>query len=154
MQDDELDVQFIPKDAAQANLIIRNKTDKPLSIKLPEAFAAVHVLAQFGGGGGGLGGGVVDLVVAAAEWAAAAVAVAGPRGWWRWWWRRIGRWWRWTGGGGGGFGGGGAFNLAPEKVHKIKVQTVCLEHGKPDPKPTMKYEIRPIDKLAANEDVR
>ena len=51
--------------------------------------------------------------------------------------------------GGGGFGGmgGGFFNLAPEKVGKITVTTVCLEHGKDDPSPRVKYVIQPIDTL-------
>ena len=38
----------------------------------------------------------------------------------------------------------GMFNVAPEKVGKFKVTTVCLEHGKPEPRPAMKYEIKPI----------
>lgn len=42
-------------------------------------------------------------------------------------------------------GGGGMFNVAPEKIGQLKVPTVCLEHGKPDPTPKMKYEIRPIE---------
>ena len=45
--------------------------------------------------------------------------------------------------GGGGMGmGGGMFNVAPEKVGKFKVPTVCLEHGKHDPTPRVTYEIR------------
>ncbi|MCA9101688.1 MAG: hypothetical protein KDA63_11085, partial [Planctomycetales bacterium] len=41
-------------------VVIENKTDAPLNVALPEAFAGQPVLAQFGGGGfggGGLGGG-------------------------------------------------------------------------------------------------
>jgi len=49
------------------------------------------------------------------------------------------------GGGGGRGGGGGFFNIAPEKVRNIKVACLCLDHGKPDPNPRMKYEIKPID---------
>lgn len=53
--------------------------------------------------------------------------------------------------GGGGMGMmGGMMNVAPDKVGKIKVNTVCLEHGKPDPKPTMAYTIRPITDLTTN----
>jgi len=37
------------------------------------------------------------------------------------------------------------FNVPPEKVGQLKVTTVCLEHGKPDPRPSMKYQIRPIE---------
>jgi len=59
-----------------------------------------------------------------------------------------------TGGmsGSGGMGGtsgmgGGMFNVAPEKVGQIKVATVCLEHGKAEPRPAMKYEIKPVDEV-------
>jgi hypothetical protein len=49
--------------------------------------------------------------------------------------------------GGGGFGGGGFFNVAPEKTGKIKVTTVCLEHGKKDPDPRIPYTIIPLEKF-------
>lgn len=57
--------------------------------------------------------------------------------------------------GGGGMGGmgGGMFNVAPGKVGKIKVPTVCLEHGKADPNPRVQYEIRPIDSFTDNKQV-
>ncbi len=52
---------------------------------------------------------------------------------------------------GNGFNmGNGLFNVPPEKVGQFKVATVCLEYGKPDPRPGMKYEIRPIEE-ATNE---
>ncbi|MCO6455277.1 MAG: hypothetical protein J5I93_08245, partial [Pirellulaceae bacterium] len=55
------------------------------------------------------------------------------------------------GGGGGGFGGGGGvFNIGPEKVGKVKVVTVCLEHGKDEPNPRMKYELKPIESFTDN----
>ena len=72
IQDGQIDVKLIPKDSTQSRVIICNKTDKPLTIKLPDAFAAVPVLAQAaapaarnqgnqqpqqaGGGMGGMGG--------------------------------------------------------------------------------------------------
>jgi len=47
----------------------------------------------------------------------------------------------------GGMGGmgGGFFNVAPQKVGKIKLNTVCLEHGKKDPNPRVAYEIKPLE---------
>ena len=51
------------------------------------------------------------------------------------------------GGGMGGMGmggmgmGGGMFELQPDKVRKMKVTTVCLEHGKKDPNPRVKYKM-------------
>lgn len=53
-----IEVQFVPKDASQATVIIRNKTDDMLDIQMPKAFGAVHVLGQMGGMMGGMGGGM------------------------------------------------------------------------------------------------
>jgi hypothetical protein len=56
----------------------------------------------------------------------------------------------------GGMGGmgGGFFNVAPEKVGQIKVTTVCLDHGKPDPNPRVPYEIKPIEAYTTKPGVR
>jgi hypothetical protein len=53
------------------------------------------------------------------------------------------------GGGMGGFGGGmgGFFDVGPERVAKIKLATVCLEHGKDDPNPRVAYELKPIEEF-------
>ena len=56
MEAGDIEVRYIPRDAREANVMIRNNTDRPLRIEMPEAFAGVPVLAQFGGGGG-FGGG-------------------------------------------------------------------------------------------------
>jgi hypothetical protein len=136
VDDKQVDLKFIPKNAEQATIVVRNLTKKPLSIQMPEAFAGVPVLAQQrggggggnrgggGGGGGGLGGG------------------GGNQG---------------MGGGMGGMGmggmGGGMFNVAPEKVGKIKVTTVCLEHGKKDPNPRVAYEMKPIEAFTQNAEL-
>ena len=57
-------------------------------------------------------------------------------------------------GGGGMGGGGGMFNVAPEKVGKFKVTTVCLEHGKAEPRPAIQYEIKPIEIFTGKPEVR
>ncbi len=139
MEDGIIDVKFIAKDAKQANVFIKNKTKKPLAVRMPAAFAGVPVLAQFNnnnfgggggrgnrGGGGGFGGGQQGM--------------GGGFG---------------GGGMGGGMmgGGGGMFNVAPEKVGKIKVGLVCLEHGKKDPNPHVKYKIVPIESFTKNQKV-
>ncbi len=46
MEKGQIAVKLIPKDSTQSRIFIENKTDKPLSVKLPETFAAVPVLAQ------------------------------------------------------------------------------------------------------------
>ncbi len=123
----DVEVKYIPRNSREAQLLIKNNTDQPLSVKLPDAFAAVPVLAQAAGGaqrtprnnnnnnnnqnqatgGGGLGG--------------------------------VG------GGGGGNQRGGGQFSIPAEKTVTLKAETVCLEHGKKEPNANVPYEIKPID---------
>ncbi len=45
MEKGDISVKVIPKDSTQCRVLIENKTDQPLSVKLPDAFAAVPVLA-------------------------------------------------------------------------------------------------------------
>ena len=47
----------------------------------------------------------------------------------------------------------GGFSVAPGKVGKIKVTTVCLEHGKEDPNPRIPYEIKKIEEFNKNPEV-
>ncbi len=61
-------------------------------------------------------------------------------------------------GGMGGMGGGGMGmglqRIAPEKMQKLTVQMVCLEHGKKDPNPRMAYKMVPIEQFTKKADVR
>jgi hypothetical protein len=127
----DIEVKLVAKDDTEANVLIKNKTKRPLNVRLPEAFAGVPVLAQLGAGlgggnnnnddnnnqnqavGGGFGGGMM----------------------------------------GGGMMGGMGFNVAPEKVGKLKVTCVCLEHGKKDPNPRVQYEIKKIDDFTKDGNV-
>jgi hypothetical protein len=133
MESGEIEVKVIPKDATGGNITVKNKTDKPLTIKLPEAFAGVPVLAQgFGGGvggcpGGGLGGG--------AQGGGNQGFGGGGMG-------------GMMGGMGMGMGGGGMFAVGPDKVTKIKFAAVCLDHGLKDPNPRVEYKLVPIEEYA------
>jgi hypothetical protein len=137
MKSGDVEVKYIAKNSREGQLLVKNKTDQPLTVKLPDAFAAVPVLAQavqgagaargnrsYGGGNNnnqnqGVGGGAGGL-----------------------------------GGGNRGGGGGGAFNIAPEKVAKLKVETVCLEHGKKEPAANVPYELRPIETFTSDATVQ
>ena len=56
---------------------------------------------------------------------------------------------------GGMMGGGmGMFNVPPEKVGQFDVTTVCLEHGKRDPRSSIPYEIKPLDSVTTKPGVR
>lgn len=118
----KLDVKMIPGDAMKGNLLIENKTGKPLTVEMPDAFVGVQVLKQFGGGGMGRGGG------------GGMTGGGGGGG-------------QSVGGGGGGMGmggggGGGYFSVPADKPVRVPYQSVCLEHGKADPNSRMTY--RPI----------
>ncbi|MCE9531908.1 MAG: hypothetical protein K8T89_12405 [Planctomycetes bacterium] len=126
MQSGKLEVKMIVKDSTEGRIMIKNTSDQPLNVRLPETFAGVPVLAQFGGGGGGMGAG-----------GGGNQGVGGGMG---------------GGGGGGGMGGGGGggagggfFNVPAEQVGDVKFACVCLDHGKADPNPNKQYEIRPLE---------
>ena len=141
----QVDVKIIPKDATQANVLIKNLTDKPLELRLPKAFASVPVLAQMGMGGGmgGMGGGGMGGMGGGGGGQAGGGGMGGMGG---------------GGGmggmGGGGMGGGGFMRVPPERMKKLAVTMVCLEHGKPDPNPKMAYKMVPLEQFTDNPRVR
>ncbi|MFM9059474.1 MAG: hypothetical protein ACKOSQ_10185 [Planctomycetaceae bacterium] len=47
------EVRYIPNDSRSAQVIVTNRADRPLTLRLPAAFAGVPVLAQFMNNGGG-----------------------------------------------------------------------------------------------------
>jgi hypothetical protein len=57
----QVEVRFIPNDSRSAQVIVANREERPLTLRLPAAFAGVPVAAQMGMGGmggmGGIGGG-------------------------------------------------------------------------------------------------
>jgi hypothetical protein len=126
MQNGDLDVTIIAKNDHAGRVIIANKTGVPVSIKLPEAFAAVPVAAQFGGGGGGQGGGGFG---GGGGQGGGQQSGGGGFG----------------GGGQGGGGGGGLFSIPPEETAKIPVALVCLDHGLRDPSSSKPYKLVPAD---------
>ncbi len=148
MEAGQIDVKFIPHNATKANVLIKNLTDKPLHIQLPAAFAGVPVHGQFGGGGmGGMGGGGMGGM--------GGGGMGGGGGG-----QGMGGGMGGGGMGGGGMGmggggmGGGFMRVPPERMKKMTVTTVCLEHGKPDPNPKMAYKIVPLETFTKDERVR
>lgn len=115
-------VKYIPNDSRSAQIVVTNRSDRPLSLRLPEVFAGVPVLAQLGGGGGGQAGFGAGGIGAAPQ----STGGAGPQN---------------QGMNIGGQQGGGMFSLPPEKTRVIKVTTVCLEHGKAEPSPIRPYKL-------------
>ncbi len=135
MESGEIDVKLIANDSTSAQVLIENKTQQPLNVKLPAAFAGVPVLAQFQQPGGGFFGGNQQ-----------GANQGGNQGGQN----------QTTGGGFGnnqqngrnngavGQPNGNFFNVPAERVGKLKVKLVCLEHGKPEPRAAIPYKIVPI----------
>ena len=147
MEQELVTVEFIGKDATEANILFRNKGNEPVNLIMPATFGAVPVLAQFGGGGGGLGGGGGGLGggqggggFGGGGQGGGGQGVGGGFG-------GGGQGGGGQGGGGfgggpgGGGGGGGFFRVEPDRPRKMTVSTVCLNHGKADPNPRMKYKL-------------
>lgn len=127
-------VRCIPNNSRSAQVIVTNRTKKPLTLRLPAAFVGVPVLAQMGGGPMGNAG----FGNAGANAAPQTIGGGGFQG---------------AGGGGGGVGGmpgGGAFSIPPEKSRVVKVRTVCLEHGKPEPRPRHAYRLDRFDSFSSD----
>jgi hypothetical protein len=141
VDDGKLEVKLIPKDSTRCRVLITNKTEKPLNVSLPDAFAGVPVLAQMGMFPPGMNNNLNNPNTGAQQ-----IGIGnrfGNNG-------RQGNQFFNLGGPGNNLGPGmgpnfAPFNVAPEKVAQLRLTSVCLEHGKPDPRPKMAYQLRPIE---------
>jgi hypothetical protein len=138
MDGGQVDVKFIAKNDRAARILITNKLEQPVQLKLPEAFAGVPVLAQRGGGGfggggfggGGRGGGGFGGGGTGGGQQSVGGGLGGGG----------------LGGGGlGGGGGGGFFSIPPEQTAKINVAVVCLDHGLQNPSSSNPYKMVPAE---------
>jgi hypothetical protein len=138
MKSGDVEVKYVAKNSREGQLLVKNNTDQPLTVKLPDAFAAVPVLAQAmaaaGGGNRGSRNGYGGSKNNNQNQGTGGGGLGGI--------------------GGGAGGGGGAFNVAPEKVAKLKIDMVCLEHGKKEPNAHVPYEIRPIEEFTTDANVQ
>jgi hypothetical protein len=126
-------LKYIPNDAKSAQIIVTNRTRRPLTLRLPAAFAGVPVLAQMGGMGG-MGGGNQGGFAAGGIGGGPQTTGGGGGG-------LGGQGMNGMGGGGMGMGGGGAFSIPPERSRTFRVPTVCLEYGKREPSSRMPYKL-------------
>ena len=143
-----LTARVVAKDEFGGQVFIENKTDKPLTVELPDSIVAVQVLPQAAGGGGNDdfgGGGSTSGGQGGGQQAAGGGFGGGGGGF--------------GGGGGGlgggGFGGGGFFSVPPDQIVRVSYNSVCLEHGKKPPRPGSNYKlVRPevyTDNTAVHE---
>ncbi len=127
-----VEVKFIPNDSRSAQVVVRNRSGRPLTLRLPEGFAGVPVLAQFmnqqqGGAGFGAGGiGGTPQNVGGGGVNNAGMGIGQP------------------------VGGGGPFSLPPERTRTLRVPTVCLEYGKREPSPRVEYTMTPLSECSTD----
>lgn len=149
-EEGSIEVQLIAKDSTGGNLLVKNSTDETLSVALPQSFVGMPVLKQFGGfpggglnGGGGLPGGGLggtganQTGVQPVGGGTGAGALGGGNG--------LGGL-----GGGAGLGGGGNFfmSIPPETTAKVPFNSVCLAHGKREPRPGTKFQVVRVEDVS------
>lgn len=133
VEQEVLSYQVIAKDETGGNILIENLTDEPLTVEIPEGLVGVQVLPQFddGGGfdggdsGGGGGGGNQSFGGGGGGLGGGGFGGGGQ--------------------GGGGFGGGGFFSIPAERVVRMPYHSVCLEHGKAEPHPRVRYRLVSVE---------
>ncbi|MEZ6050930.1 MAG: hypothetical protein R3C02_05980 [Planctomycetaceae bacterium] len=139
IESEALEVKMIAKNSLGGHLLIENKTDQPLTVDMPESIVGVHVLAQIGGGGGGFGGSGGSGGAGGGGGQSTGGGLGGGGG-----------------GGGGSFGSGGGgggqgfFSIPPEKTVMVPYTSVCLEHGKAEPRPSMTYQVVRTEEYTQN----
>lgn len=146
MEQNLINVRMVATDSMGGSLFVENLTGAPLSVELPPALVGVQVLPQFGGGfgGGGLGGGGLGGGFGGGQGGFGgqggqnqAVGGGGQGGF-------GGQGGGFGGQGGGGFGGGGGggfFSVPAETIARVPYNSVCLEHGKAEPRPSITYKV-------------
>ncbi|HVX14457.1 MAG TPA: hypothetical protein VHC22_24940 [Pirellulales bacterium] len=113
MQAGQVEVKFIPKNDKEARVRLKSKSGRPLTVRLPEAFAAQPILAQIGAGNAAGQNGASQLL---------GSTFNGQNN-------------------GNGANGGRMFNVPADKSVDLRVPCVCLEYGKPTPRAAIPYEL-------------
>ncbi|MBI3865808.1 MAG: hypothetical protein HY290_28375 [Planctomycetia bacterium] len=139
-----VETTVIAKNSHEASVFVTNKSDAPVSVQFPKAVVAVQVLKQLGfpqrnngigngpgGGGNGPGGGQSQSIGGGAGQGMGMGQNQGMQN-----------------NGGNGFQGGngngigfGVFSVPSQKTVQLPLTTVCLAHGKPEPRARMKYRL-------------
>ena len=125
IENGQIEAKLVLQNAGHGNLILSNIGADDLDIAIPDTYGVKHVLPQFGGGGG-LGGG------------GGGGGQAGGGG----------------GGAGGDLGGAGFFSVPAGETRHTAYYGVCLEHGKTEPSPRMRYIPVRIDDVTTDSAVQ
>jgi len=129
MRDRVLSVRVVPRDEFSSRVFITNTSDRPLTVKLPKAVAAVHVLKQFQQGlDSPLSTGISQTTGTQTGNSQGVAGQLNPSG------KQA-----FPSGNGNPFSGNGIFSIPPKKVVELQLKSVCLDYGKPTPNSKKKY---------------
>ena len=126
IENDQIEAHFLPRNERQATLRLRNKTQRPLDVRMPRHLAAVPILAQFQ---------LPPLNGPPARQSSQAVAGNNPFG--------------------NLFPnnqqnnpqGNNFFQIPPERIVERPIETVCLQYGLATPRPGMRYRLARLETL-------
>ncbi len=157
LEDHRLEARVVPKNEFAASVYLTNTTSKPLTVVLPKAVVAVHVLKQVDNFPAG---DIFSNPSGNQQQFGNAQSVGGqfqnstnfsPQG-------NNSNFLNNNGNGNGIgqnlFNGNGFFSIPPEKTVVTQLHTVCLDHGKKTPSPRMKYVLRKIEDHTSNQALR
>src|SRR5258708_28569231 len=142
IEEGSVETTVIAKSANEASLFVTNKSDAAVSILVPKALVAVQVLKQFFPQGGRNAGPGAGFPVGNAGNAGMSQPIGGGP--------QNGNLGNQQGqglnaiGNGNGVGnnpGKGIFSVPPQKTVQVPLKTLCLAHGRPEPRSRMKYQL-------------
>ena len=128
----------------RGSVLITNTTDEPLTVQLPDAFVAVHVLKQFPQGGNAPGGGN-NLFGGQQQQQGGQQSVGGGFQQQNGAGNGQNLFGNGNGNGNPGGGGPGFFSIPPEATVGVQYVSACLNHGKPDPTPRASFKLMRVN---------
>lgn len=140
----KLSVRAIPQDEFRSRILLENQTDRPLTVRLPKAIAAVHVIppedAEPPSRVRAAAEDLEEPEEATAGTGQAVVGTFGPMN-----------------AKADGFphesAEGSAFTIPAGRSVQILLHSACAEHGKRPPISRMTYELKPLAEQSANEEL-
>ncbi len=149
----QVDVRMSMASPYEGKVFFTNRTDKPLTVAIPEAVVGVHVLPQFGnnagngffgnnnngnGNGNGNGNQANNGANGQAQSAGGVLGAVGNKG-------NGNGFPNAPGGMQNKFPGNNFFSIPAEKTVQLDFRSVCLNHGRPNPNAAMKYRMTKVE---------
>ncbi|MEZ6057593.1 MAG: hypothetical protein R3C01_12910 [Planctomycetaceae bacterium] len=131
MDDETVSVQVVAMDDHEGALIVHNNTNAPITIQFPEAIVGVQVLPQFGNIGGNNNNGGLNGQNGQNGFGGQNQQFGGGQN------GQNGQ----NGFGNNGGNNNGFFSIPAERTVRVPYQSVCLNHGRPNPNPRITYKI-------------